>query len=392
MKTRILTILSPLLLVATLSSETEADTVKIDLPTIGTYPTISAAYTAAADRATIMLQGTTFNENLDFGAAKTIFLKGGYDTDFTPNTGDSIVRGTFKVSGGAVHVQQIVVRDAGSVPGAPTGVTATAGSVSNTVSVSIGATNDGGSPITGYTVTSSPAGITATGSTSPVTVTCPSTCTGYAFSVFATNAVGNGATSALTDVITSYDVVETFFEPDTQPNNSIFIGSFTFNSTTSKVLSLQGILSESMTGGSVGYPNDTMTWLPLTNQLSSVYDQTLGGLLVTTFRSSNTNTFSVTLDAVSGWTPADGITVGGLYYGFPIKPNNPGNAYAMIFVNTADPTTPLTQAQIDKLAYADCAPGGMMGAVCMTGTTVAGYGKVGTMHGYPISQVITKQP
>lgn len=210
MKTRILTILSPLLLVATLSSETEADTVKIDLPTIGTYPTISAAYTAAADRATIMLQGTTFNENLDFGAAKTIFLKGGYDTDFTPNTGDSIVRGTFKVSGGAVHVQQIVVRDAGSVPGAPTGVTATAGSVSNTVSVSIGATNDGGSPITGYTVTSSPAGITATGSTSPVTVTCPSTCTGYAFSVFATNAVGNGATSALTDVITSYDVVETF--------------------------------------------------------------------------------------------------------------------------------------------------------------------------------------
>jgi hypothetical protein len=63
----------------------------------------------------------------------------------------------------------------------------------------------------------------------------------------------------------------------------------------------------------------------------------------------------------------------------------------MIFVNTANPTAALTQDQIDKLAYADCAPGGMMGATCMTGTTEAGYGTVGTMSGYPVSQVITKQ-
>ena len=42
-------------------------------------------------------------------------------------------------------------------------------------------------------------------------------------------------------------------------------------------------------------------------------------------------------------------------------------------------------------AYADCAPGGMMGAVCMTGTTVAGYGAVGTMSGYPVTQTITRQ-
>jgi hypothetical protein len=79
----------------------------------------------------------------------------------------------------------------------------------------------------------------------------------------------------------------------------------------------------------------------------------------------------------------------GLYYGFPGV--NPGNAYARIFVNSADPTAPLTQAQIDKLAYADCTSGGMMGATCMTGTTVAGYGTVGTMNGYPVSQTVTKQ-
>jgi hypothetical protein len=63
----------------------------------------------------------------------------------------------------------------------------------------------------------------------------------------------------------------------------------------------------------------------------------------------------------------------------------------MIFVNTSDPTTGLVQAQLDKLAYADCTLGGMMMTTCMTGTTAAGYGDVGTMNGYPISQVITKQ-
>lgn len=74
-----------------------------------------------------------------------------------------------------------------------------------------------------------------------------------------------------------------------------------------------------------------------------------------------------------------------------MKGNNPGNAYALIFVPD-DPLVALTQAQINKLAYADCAPGGMMGAVCMTGTSAAGYGAIGTMSGYPVSQVITAVP
>lgn len=60
----------------------------------------------------------------------------------------------------------------------------------------------------------------------------------------------------------------------------------------------------------------------------------------------------------------------------------------MIFIPD-NPLTALTTSQINKLAYADCAPGGMMGAVCMTGTSEAGYGSVGTMSGYPVSQKIT---
>lgn len=187
---------------------------------------------------------------------------------------------------------------------------------------------------------------------------------------------------------TSYNVLETFYEPDTQPNDSIFKGTFDYDSVTHTVSNLKGILSESMTGNSVGYPNDSMTWLTLNHQLSSVYDATLGGLLVTVFKNPNTNTFS-TMEGGDGWTPQAGVDIGGVYYGFPKAAKNPGNAYAMIFVNTTNPLAPLTQAQIDKLAYADCAPGGMMGAVCMTGTSMAGYGGIGTMSGIPVSQTIT---
>jgi hypothetical protein len=192
--------------------------------------------------------------------------------------------------------------------------------------------------------------------------------------------------------VTTYNVTETFLEPETQPNDSIFIGSFNFDNVTKTVSNLHGILSESMTGSALqGYPNDDMTWLSLNHQLSAVYDATLGGLLVTTFLNSNTNTFSTdpAFGGTDGWAP--GSTTG-TYYGFPSKATgiaNPGNAYAMIFVNTTNPLAPLTQGQIDKLAYADCAPGGMMGATCMTGTTVAGYGETGTMSGYPVSQTIT---
>lgn len=187
--------------------------------------------------------------------------------------------------------------------------------------------------------------------------------------------------------VTTYNVIETFLEPDTAPRNSIFKGTFDFDSATKTVTNLQGWLSESMTGnpGVPGVAGDYgMTWLNLTHQLSSVYDATLGGLLVTTFLNPTTATFFG-----GAWTPSDGVASGGIYSGWPRAANNPGNAYAMIFVNTTNPLAALTQAQINKLAYADCAPGGMMGAVCMTGTTVAGYGSVGTMSGYPASQTIT---
>jgi len=175
---------------------------------------------------------------------------------------------------------------------------------------------------------------------------------------------------AQADVLTNYNVVETFYEPMTQPNNSIFTGSFTFDSTTKTISNLTGKLSESMTGDGVNPA--TMSLVPLTYQLSAKSDGQ-GGELVTTFALNTTNTFKGGV-----YAPGNMLTYGN------------SNAYAMIDVNLSNPTAALTTGQINLLAYADCTPGGMMGKACMTGTTVAGYGTLGSMAGYPVSETITR--
>ena len=61
--------------------------------------------------------------------------------------------------------------------------------------VTFTAPNDGGSPITKYTVKSEPDGITATGTGSPITISGLKNDKAYRFTVTATNAVGTSATS-----------------------------------------------------------------------------------------------------------------------------------------------------------------------------------------------------
>jgi uncharacterized protein (TIGR02145 family) len=88
-----------------------------------------------------------------------------------------------------------------TVPGPPTIGTATAGNAQATITFTAPGSN-GGSPITGYTVTSSPGGITATGSASPVTVTGLANGTAYTFTVTATNANGTGPASLASNSVT----------------------------------------------------------------------------------------------------------------------------------------------------------------------------------------------
>jgi aryl-phospho-beta-D-glucosidase BglC (GH1 family) len=85
-------------------------------------------------------------------------------------------------------------------PGQVTNAVATAGNASAQVSFSAG--SNGGSAITSFTATSSPGGKTGTGTTSPINVSGLSNGTAYTFTVYATNALGNGPASAASNSVT----------------------------------------------------------------------------------------------------------------------------------------------------------------------------------------------
>jgi len=86
-----------------------------------------------------------------------------------------------------------------SAPGVPTGVSAAAGDGQATVSFT--APDEHGSAITGYTVTASPGGQTATGPGSPIVISGLTDGVPYTFTVTATNALGTGGASTSNQVI-----------------------------------------------------------------------------------------------------------------------------------------------------------------------------------------------
>jgi uncharacterized protein (TIGR02145 family) len=85
-------------------------------------------------------------------------------------------------------------------PGAPTSPVATASDLQASVAFTAPASN-GGTDITGYTVTSSPGSFTAIGASSPLIVTGLSSGTSYTFTVVATNAVGNSVASVVSGAV-----------------------------------------------------------------------------------------------------------------------------------------------------------------------------------------------
>ena len=92
-----------------------------------------------------------------------------------------------------------------AVPSAPTIGTATQTGPTTATVVYTAPASDGGTPITSYTATSSPAGGTGTLSqagSGTITVTGLTTNTSYTFTVTATNAVGTGPASAASNSVT----------------------------------------------------------------------------------------------------------------------------------------------------------------------------------------------
>jgi VCBS repeat-containing protein len=109
---------------------------------------------------------------------------------------------TWKASDGTSYCDTAVtmtlaIAAVDDVPEAPANVTATAGNGQATVTFDAPA-DDGGSPVTGYIVTSNPEGKTAQGSASPITITGLTNGTSYTFTVKAVNGAGTGLESAAT--------------------------------------------------------------------------------------------------------------------------------------------------------------------------------------------------
>ena len=89
-----------------------------------------------------------------------------------------------------------------SYPGNPTNVVVTAYNAQASVSFTA-PVYTGTSAITGYTVTASPGGLTATGTSSPIVFTNLNGGTSYFFTVVATNASGNSVASDATSFTTN---------------------------------------------------------------------------------------------------------------------------------------------------------------------------------------------
>lgn len=115
---------------------------------------------------------------------------------YTPSAGGS----GFTLNGRTISISVATVPDAPTI-GTATLVGTTGASVTFTPPASTG-----GSPITGYTVTSSPGSFTATGGSSPISISGLATNTTYTFTVVATNAVGNSSPSAASNSITTANV------------------------------------------------------------------------------------------------------------------------------------------------------------------------------------------
>ncbi|MBW0279260.1 hypothetical protein B4O99_06895, partial [Shewanella xiamenensis] len=86
------------------------------------------------------------------------------------------------------------------VPSAPTIGTATAGNAQATVSFSAPAFT-GGDAITGYSLVSTPGGITASGTSSPITIMGLTNGTSYSFTVAAINSAGTSSASTASNAV-----------------------------------------------------------------------------------------------------------------------------------------------------------------------------------------------
>ncbi len=162
---------------------------------------VTVSFTAPADGGSAI---TAYEYSLDGGATWTALSTTGSVTGtiagLTNGTAYSVQVRAVNTTGAGPATTPVSVTPATS-PDAPTAVTATAGPGRASVSFTA-PTNNGGAPITSYTVTSAPGDITATCTESPCLITGLTNGTAYTFTVHATNTAGDSVESSSSAAVT----------------------------------------------------------------------------------------------------------------------------------------------------------------------------------------------
>ena len=269
----------------TVAANSTANPITLNLS--GGGPT-SVAVASAASHGTVTASGTSI----------TYTPTAGYSG---PDSFTYTATNTFGTSSPAT----VTITVSASVPGTPTIGTATAGNASASVGFTPPASN-GGSPITGYTVTSN-SGAFATGTASPITVTGLSNGTAYTFTVTATNAMGTGAASAASNSVTPVaPPVVTGLSPTSGPTaggTTMILTGTNFSGTTAVTFG-----ATAATGFTVNSATQITATAPAGTGTVDVRVTTAGGTSATSAADQFTYVNAPTVSAVS---PSSGPRTGG---------------------------------------------------------------------------------
>lgn len=263
-------------------------------------------------------------------------------------------------------------------PGSPTAVTATNNQNAQSLVSWNAPLGNGGSAVTGYTVTASPGGATCSTTGTSCQVTGLTNGTSYTFTVTATNAIGTSIASAPSSAITPRLAVNYTVTFNSNGGSSVGNGSFVENGTlsapTDPTRSGYNFIGWATTDGNestiVSFPyspsNANLTLYAIWRANNSAQNPANNGAVITPV---STKTSKATPKATSSAKPATSESPSATPEPTPSTPEDP--------TATPEPTTPNgSGAPVEPTESSDSngLSGGGLGLLALLAVVAAGYG------------------